>query len=298
MDRAVRYVCLLQRVWQRLTCTLPTRSSTTAPVRIPSRTPFPSENYLDCAEQHMGGSPITGRPPFAGSTTPRASLSPSAARQAGVAGAQLQVHGVSARMPVARMSGSPSMPFAFTPQPSSASSLASGLHPLAQQLASPPVSSGGSADAYGRFALALRRSSWSPTSSLAVSLPGALSSSPVLDPMSLNSPPSIVGSANMRRTGFRDGDAGSTGGACSPDDGLDSELDPLPFALEDVFVENLEEATAAAPCSAGTLSARADAAVGALVRLMTDAPPLRAAHGCSLRDALCELELYRAASRF
>ena len=246
----------------------------------------------------MGGSPITGRPPFAGSSVPRTSISPSAVRQASVAGAQLQVHGASARVPAARMSGSPSMPFAFTPQPwSSASSLASGLHPLAQQLASPPASSGGSADAYGRFALALRRSSWSPTSSLAASLPGALSSSPVLDPLSLNSPPSVVGSANMHRTGFRDGEAGINWGACSPDDGLDSELDPLPFALEDVFVENLEDATAAAPCAAGTLSARADAAVGALVRLMTDAPPLRAVHGCSLRDALCELELYRAASR-
>jgi hypothetical protein len=142
-------------------------------VRIPSRQ-FPSENYLDCAEQHMGGSPITGRPPFAGSAVSRASGSPSAARQAtayaaaagrNIAGAQLQVHGTGACTPVVRLSGSPLMPFAFTPQPSSASSLASGLHPLAQQLASPPASSGGSADAYGRFALALRRSSWSPTSS-------------------------------------------------------------------------------------------------------------------------------------
>jgi hypothetical protein len=267
-------------------------------VCIPGR-PFPSENYLDCAEQHMGGSPITGRPPFAGGTGSRAGSSPSAARQAAVgrtmAGAQpLQVHATGACTPVARLSGSPLMPFALTPP----SSLASGLHPLAQHLASPPASSGGSADAYGRFALALRRSSWSPTSSLAVSLPGALSSSPVLDPAALNSPPSGPGSAAMRRAGFRgsDGDAGSTGGACSPDDGFDSELDPLPFALEDVFVDNLDDDAAAPPGSAGTLSARADAAVGALVRLLSDTPPLRAVHGCSLRDALCELELYRAAS--
>lgn len=272
---------------------------------IPNR-PFPSENYLDSAEQHMGGSPITGRPPFAGSAGARGGSSPSTARQAAAyaasagrnaAGAQLQVYG----LPVARLSSSPSLPFAFTPQPSS---LASGLHPLAQQLASPPASSGGSADAYGRFALALRRSSWSPTScwspssSLAVSLPGALSTSPVLDPLALNSPPSVLGSAAMRRIGFRSsgGDAGSAGGACSPDDGLDSELDPLPFALEDVFAENVD-GLPGSHAAAGTLSARADAAVGALVRQLTDVPPLRVVHGCSLRDALCELELYRAASR-
>lgn len=211
---------------------------------IPRR---PSENFLDSAEQHMGGSPMMGRPPFAGASTPGGFTS--AGRQT------TNMHGASAGRTaagngapadpmtcavVARLSVSPQLPFAFTPQPLSASSLASGLHPLAQ-ISSPTVSgSGGSADMQSRFALALRPSSWtSPASSLvhSSSAGALLSASPAYDAAAAHSP--VAGAHPQLRLG-RDAPAGS------PDDGvdaeLDSELEPLPFALEDVFGESADEA--------------------------------------------------------
>jgi hypothetical protein len=240
-------------------------------VSIPRR---PSENYLDSAEQHMGGSPITGRAPFAGSSAPRAASLSSvalAARQAnlyaagrltlGAGQAQLEPGSCTA---VSRLSVSPSLPFAFTPQPLSASSLASGMHPLAQ-VSSPPASSGGSAvsgELYGRFALAFRPSSWtSPASSLARSSSlgvGLSSVSPVFDLAAMSSPPARSCEAQLQqRPSRRNSDAA----ACSPDDGVDSELDPeldpLPFALEDVFTDAPGDSDApGAPCTNALMSAR------------------------------------------
>ncbi len=224
---------------------------------IPRR---PSQNYLDSAEQQMGGSPLTGRPPFAGTSAPRAGSS--GARQANAYGAAPGRTASGGGQPsdpgsgsaLSRLSVSPQLPFAFTPQPLSASSsLASGLHPLAQMV-SPPASCG-SADVQSRFALALRRSSWSPASSLAqsssLSLVGLSAASPVFDCAIAHSPPLAGCGALLQRLTHHS----SYGGACSPESS-EAELEPLPFALEDVFGDAPEDEVSTTSRTSPRMSAR------------------------------------------
>ncbi len=141
-------------------------------------------------------------------------------------------------MPSKALSVSPQPPFAFTPQPYSASSLSSGLHPLAQR-PSPPTGSYGGQGA--RLSLAIRRPSWSLGSSLALSSLAGMS--PAHD--STSSLAVSGGSSSQALIAAQQHSLLRSGAsASSPDDDMaidGEEQDPLPFALDgdaELFVEH------------------------------------------------------------
>jgi hypothetical protein len=109
-------------------------------------------------------------------------------------------------------------------------------------------------------------SSLARSSSLGV---GLTSVSPVSDLSAMSSPPTRSCDAQLQhRPSRRNSDAA----ACSPDDGVDSELDqeldPLPFALEDVFNDPPGGSDASfAPCTNALTSARFVRASGSVARV-------------------------------
>lgn len=256
-----------------------------APVSIPRR---PSESWLGRAEQALGGSPAHAsleRRAFAASPRAGAASAPVAAQRAVGFHAAGGGAALSARNP--HPSPPASLPFALTP---SASSLAGGAHPLlARPLASPRGSSAGSpGDLASRFAAAMRRPSWSPASSVALS--SSVAGLSPISPSRESSHALIQHPARHRNLAYSPDDAWLsevTLADAGLADGEEMEAESLPFAIDRLEGDTtFDEHTASLSVSH---SARADAAVGHLVRLLAEAQPLRLqtfVGGCSLKAAL------------
>lgn len=256
-----------------------------APVSIPCRRP--AEGWLENAERSLGGSPASAdrERPFAARppSGPASPGQPASPRAVVGGGARLLAPALRPGVPPVLMA----LPFALTP---SAASLASGAHPLAQRPGGPGWGSGAGSpgELAARFAAALsRRPSWSPASSLALSasVAGVSPTSPAWEGCT-----AVVAHAHG---GPRHSPVERHPWLGDPHPHHDESEAELPFALDSAD-RDAKDGAEGAPATAAAAHAApraVDAAVGHLVRMLADAPPVRAPPArCTLRDAVAALE--------